>query len=92
MPTDLSNADETSALVKAALGAYGRVDVLVNNAGYGPPFPLEQLDRPFPRVPPGHPENRDQGRSPERDAFAPEESAGDADVAFGEADEEHLEG
>lgn len=36
-------------------------------------------------------ENRDEGRSPERDAFAPEESAGEADVTFGEADEEHLE-
>jgi hypothetical protein len=36
-------------------------------------------------------ENRDQGRSPEHDAFAPEESAGDADVSFGEADAEHLE-
>lgn len=45
VPTDLSSADETSALVRRALEAFGRVDVLVNNAGYGPPYALEQLDR-----------------------------------------------
>lgn len=45
VPTDLSDAAATSALVRAAVDAYGRVDVLVNNAGYGPPFALEQLDR-----------------------------------------------
>lgn len=44
-PTDLSDAAETSALVKSALDAFGRVDVLVNNAGYGPPYALEQMDR-----------------------------------------------
>jgi len=43
--TDLSSASETSALVREALGRFGRVDLLVNNAGYGPPFALEQLDR-----------------------------------------------
>ena len=43
--TDLADASETSALVRRALDAYGRVDVLVNNAGYGPPFALEQLSR-----------------------------------------------
>jgi NAD(P)-dependent dehydrogenase (short-subunit alcohol dehydrogenase family) len=45
VPTDLSDAAETSALVARTMEAYGRVDVLVNNAGYGPPFALEQLDR-----------------------------------------------
>ncbi len=45
VPTDLSDAGETSSLVKRSLDAFGRVDLLVNNAGYGPPFALEQLDR-----------------------------------------------
>jgi len=45
VPTDLSDAEQTSALVRTTLDAFGRVDVLVNNAGYGPPFALEQMDR-----------------------------------------------
>jgi len=45
VPTDLSDAEQTSALVKAALDRFGRVDVLVNNAGYSPANALEQLDR-----------------------------------------------
>lgn len=45
VPTDLSDAAQTSALVEAAMRAFGRVDVLVNNAGYGPPYANEQLDR-----------------------------------------------
>jgi NAD(P)-dependent dehydrogenase (short-subunit alcohol dehydrogenase family) len=45
VPTDLSDASETSALVRRTLDVYGRVNVLVNNAGYGPPYALEQLDR-----------------------------------------------
>ncbi|MBW2509674.1 MAG: SDR family oxidoreductase [Deltaproteobacteria bacterium] len=45
VPTDLSDAAATSALVRSAIDSYGRVDVLVNNAGYGPPYALEQLDR-----------------------------------------------
>ncbi len=45
VPTDLADAAQTSALVKTTLDAFGRVDVLVNNAGYGPPYALEQMDR-----------------------------------------------
>lgn len=45
VPTDLSDADQTSGLVQHTLDAHGRIDVLVNNAGYGPPYALEQLDR-----------------------------------------------
>lgn len=45
VPTDLSDAEQTSALVRTTLDTFGRVDVLVNNAGYGPPYALEQLDR-----------------------------------------------
>ena len=45
VPTDLSDGEQTSSLVRAALDTFGRVDVLVNNAGYGPPYALEQMDR-----------------------------------------------
>jgi NAD(P)-dependent dehydrogenase (short-subunit alcohol dehydrogenase family) len=45
VPTDLSDTEQTSALVQTALDSFGRVDVLVNNAGYSPPFALEQMDR-----------------------------------------------
>jgi NAD(P)-dependent dehydrogenase (short-subunit alcohol dehydrogenase family) len=45
VPTDLSDAAATSELVQKTLGAFGRVDALINNAGYGPPYALEQLDR-----------------------------------------------
>ena len=38
VPTDLSDAEQTSALVRTTLDTFGRVDVLVNNAGYGPPL------------------------------------------------------
>ena len=45
VPTDLSDAEETSALVRTTLDTFGRVDVLVNNAGYSPPYALEQMYR-----------------------------------------------
>jgi len=42
---DLADEDATRRIVGHALDGYGHVDVLVNNAGYGPPFALEQMSR-----------------------------------------------
>jgi NAD(P)-dependent dehydrogenase (short-subunit alcohol dehydrogenase family) len=49
---DAEHWDECDSLVEAAYRHYGRVDVLVNNAGVAPPMPpLEQTDeRLFERV------------------------------------------
>jgi len=44
VPTDVSDADSVKALFDAAVRAFGRVDVLFNNAGVGAPgIPLEEL-------------------------------------------------
>jgi NAD(P)-dependent dehydrogenase (short-subunit alcohol dehydrogenase family) len=40
VPTDVTNADECRALVDATLAEFGRLDVLVNNAGGGETKPL----------------------------------------------------
>ncbi len=40
VPTDVTNGDQRAALVDAAVGEFGRVDVLVNNAGGWDPRPI----------------------------------------------------
>ncbi|MBF2029352.1 MAG: SDR family oxidoreductase [Oscillatoriales cyanobacterium C42_A2020_001] len=43
VPTDLSQIEQGQALAQIALDHFGRVDVLVNNAGYGQMGPLELM-------------------------------------------------
>jgi NADP-dependent 3-hydroxy acid dehydrogenase YdfG len=41
--TDVTDVDQVKALVDAAVQAYGRIDVMINNAGLMPHSPLERL-------------------------------------------------
>jgi NADP-dependent 3-hydroxy acid dehydrogenase YdfG len=41
--TDVTRVDEVKALVDAAVQTYGRIDVMINNAGLMPHSPLERL-------------------------------------------------
>jgi NAD(P)-dependent dehydrogenase (short-subunit alcohol dehydrogenase family) len=51
IPTDVSEPDQCAALVDAALDRFGRVDVLVNNAGVGTAVPaLKERPEEFRRV------------------------------------------
>lgn len=43
--TDLSDEQQTSDLLKKTMEHYGRIDLLVNNAGFSPAAALEQLSR-----------------------------------------------
>jgi len=43
VPCDVNDAASLDALVRKALDEFGRIDVLVNNAGGSPPTPLLQL-------------------------------------------------
>jgi NADP-dependent 3-hydroxy acid dehydrogenase YdfG len=41
--TDVTDREQVKALVDAAVAAYGRIDVMINNAGLMPHSPLERL-------------------------------------------------
>src|SRR5215467_11695908 len=43
LETDVTHREQVKALVDSAVRTYGRIDVMINNAGLMPQAPLEQL-------------------------------------------------
>ncbi|PPS39915.1 SDR family oxidoreductase [Chroococcidiopsis sp. TS-821] len=43
VPTDLENLEQVEALAQSAIAHFGRIDALVNNAGYGQMGPVELI-------------------------------------------------
>jgi NAD(P)-dependent dehydrogenase (short-subunit alcohol dehydrogenase family) len=43
-PLDVTDADEAAAAVELAVSEFGRIDVVVNNAGYANSAPIEEAD------------------------------------------------
>ena len=43
VPTDVTHSDQVTKLVNTAVQTYGRIDVVINNAGLMPHSPLERL-------------------------------------------------
>jgi NAD(P)-dependent dehydrogenase (short-subunit alcohol dehydrogenase family) len=43
-PLDVTDADEAAAAVEFAVSEFGRIDVVVNNAGYANSAPIEEAD------------------------------------------------
>lgn len=42
--TDIGDPADAAALIQTAAGQYGRIDALINNAGYAPMTPISQTD------------------------------------------------
>ena len=40
---DIASSETAAAIIDTALDEYGRLDVLIHSAGYGPPMPLVEL-------------------------------------------------